>query len=207
MKTEDYLKLEADMHRIARTFMRKWAWGRNAPYAIVEEVQAEALVRVLEEMRDRGIPYSDGENRSPELYEAMSRAASKAVNIYRDQLNGRDPSNDVTPYDPRSTVNSDEHYSRYTVPLEVKMAGASAWDTYFEEEESDELSIDFGDDQLNVVAQGLADGLSYTVIASRLGYEGNYPRQHVAVRVRQLRKRMTGMELGRANRKGVHAEA
>lgn len=184
-----------ELDRLTRTFLRRWAWGQRLESQIIDDVQAEARVRLIEEMQRLDLAYSPRENRDPRLHKAMSTAAGGAVNYWRDQVGGRRWEDETTPHDPRSTAHHADAFNQFTMPLEL----IADRQQQVVVDGPDELTISFGDPELDAVAQGLADGLSYRQIADRLGRpvetkaQQAAARQWVSNRVRTLRAAITGL--------------
>ena len=194
MKTQaEYRKLEAEFRKIGRHLLSRTAWGRRHLDSILADVAADAFTHLVDLAVERGISIDDlagrGE-RDEASQEIVEKAVSRAVNGQMRSMHSSDRSRrEILPFRPVS--GEDEHKGKAFHEIAMSdMHEATTVDVYFSDEAED-LDLSWIDDeQLRGVAMGLADGLSYELIAERLGYVGTNGaarRSWTARRVEKLR--------------------
>ena len=194
MSPETFMSLNGELRALSSTFLKRTAIGTRYLPSVIDDVAADAWVELREqtEITER---LADRDARSQAESDFIYQAASRAVNRYVRTLKTRGRGDgEIIPFRPTGDERDDESATFNELALD-RLAEAEVEDVYFADDEDGLLTIDFGRDDLNVVAQGLADGLDYTTIASRLGYDGTSPRQFVYSRVRLLRTAMTDVQV------------
>ena len=186
---EGYMSLTGEFRALSSTFLKRSALGTRWLPSIIDDVAQDCWAE-LASLTPIDESITNRDRRTEEQSALVYKAASHAVNRYVTQLRTRGRGDgEIIPFKPTSPERDEEDASFYFMSFE-SLAEQAVEDEHFAEDET-ALTVDFGAEDLNVVAQGLADGLPYTTIASRLGYTGKAPRQFVYNRVRILRRMMT----------------
>lgn len=194
MSPETYMSLNGELRALSSTFLKRSAIGTRYLPHVIDDVAADAWVE-LRELTPLDERLADRDRRSQAESDFIYQAASRAVNRYVNTLKTRGRGDgEIIPMRPTGDERDEEGATFNELALD-KLAESAVEDVYFADDEVGLLSVDFGREDLNIVAQGLADGLDYTTIASRLGYDGGSPRQYVYNRVRLLRTAMTAVQV------------
>lgn len=194
MKTQlEYQKLEDEFRRLGHHLLGRTTWGRRHRSSILADVAADAFVHLVDLAAERGISIDDlaGRGERDEATQAIvEKAVSRAVNGQMRAMHTSDRSRkEILPFRPVS--GEDEHEGKPFHEIAMSdMHEATTVDEYFADEAEDLDLAWVEDEELRGVALGLADGLTYEVIAERLGYYGTNKaarRSWTARRVEKLR--------------------